>query len=221
MIHVPVVSNRAEIKGEIINPGFYELLDSDLLSNLINYAGELSSMSSNKAVINDIIPIDQRDSDDIARSGRLIYLSQTDKIKIQNGSVVELIPIAKNDTFVSVFGKVTRPGTYPVDIFSNQNEESGLTLKKVLDIAGGFEDPIFRKTINNEIVILRLDENQFYGQELRVDYSDANSFKLEVNDKFLSMNCLNIRIVLHIQLKKLIYSPGTYPLKELRVWKKQ
>ena len=39
VIHVPVVSNRAEIKGEIINPGFYELLDSDLLTNLINYAG--------------------------------------------------------------------------------------------------------------------------------------------------------------------------------------
>ena len=109
VIHVPVVANRVEIKGEIINPGFFELLDSDSLTNLINYAGGLSSMASDKAVINDIIPIDKRDSDDIARSGRLIYLSQTNKIKIQNGSVVELIPIAENDTFVSVFGRVTRP----------------------------------------------------------------------------------------------------------------
>ena len=214
VIHIPVVANRAEIKGEIINPGFYELLDSDLLTNLINYAGGLSSKASDKAVINDIIPIDKRDSDDIARSGRLIYLSQTDKTKIQNGSVVELIPIAKNDTFVSVFGRVTRPGTYPIDQLRSQNQESGITLKEVLDIAGGFEDPIFRKTINSELVILRLDENQFYGKELRVDYSDANSFKLEVNDKIFVYELPQYKNSFTYTIKGEVNSPGTYPLKE-------
>ena len=214
VIHIPVVANRAEIKGEIINPGFYELLDSDLLTNLITYTGGLSSMASDKAVINDIIPIDKRDSDDIARSGRLVYLSQTDKIKIQNGSVVELIPIAKNDTFVSIFGRVTRPGQYPIDLLRSQNQESGITLKEVLDIAGGFEDPIFRKTINSELVILRLDENQFYGKELRVDYSDANSFKLEVNDKIFVYELPQYKNSFTYTIKGEVNSPGTYPLKE-------
>jgi protein involved in polysaccharide export with SLBB domain len=214
VIHVPVVANRAEIKGEIINPGFYELLDSDSLSNLIDYAGGLSSMASDKAVINDIIPIDKRDSDDIARSGRLILLSQTDKIKIQNGSVVELIPIAKNDTSVSVFGRVVRPGEYPIDTLRYQNQESGITLKEVLDIAGGFEDPNFRKTINDEIVILRLDENQFYAKELRVNYSDANSFKLEVNDKIFVYELPQYRNSFTYTIKGEVNSPGTYPLKE-------
>ena len=214
VIHVPVVANRAEIKGEIINPGFYELIDSDLLTNLINYAGGLSSIASDKAVINDIIPIDKRDSDDIARSGRLIYLSQTNKIKIQNGSVVELIPIAKNDTFVSIFGRVTRPGPYPIDLLRSQNQESGITLKDVLDIAGGFEDPIFRKTINNEIVILRLDENQFYGKEFTVDYSDANSFKLEVNDKIFVYELPQYKNSFTYTIKGEVNSPGTYPLRK-------
>ena len=214
VIHVPVVTNRAEIKGEIVNPGFYELLESDLLSNLINYAGGLSSLASDKVVINDIIPMDKRDSDDIARSGRLIYLSQTDKIKIYNGSVVDLIPIAKNDTSVSVFGRVTRPGTYPVNLSDNQNKEGGTTLKKVLDVAGGFEDPIFRKTINDEIVILRLDENQFYGKEFRVNYSDANSFKVEVNDKIFVYELPQYNNSFTYTIKGEVNSPGTYPLKE-------
>ena len=214
VIHVPVVANRAEIKGEIINPGFYELLDSDLLTNLITYAGGLSSMASDKAVINDIIPIDKRDSDDIARSGRLVYLSQTDKIKIQNGSVVELIPIAKNDTFVSIFGRVTRPGQYPIDLLRSQNQESVITLKDVLDIAGGFEDPYYRKTINEEIVILRLDENQFYAKEFRVDYSDANSFKLEVNDKIFVYELPQYKNSFTYTIKGEVNSPGTYPLRE-------
>ena len=214
VIHVPVVTNRAEIKGEIVNPGFYELLESDLLSNLINYAGGLSSLASDKVVINDIIPMDKRDSDDIARSGRLIYLSQTDKIKIYNGSVVDLIPIAKNDTSVSVFGRVTRPGTYPVNLSDNQNKEGGTTLKKVLDVAGGFEDPIFRKTINDEIVILRLDENQFYGKEFRVNYLDANSFKVEVNDKIFVYELPQYNNSFTYTIKGEVNSPGTYPLKE-------
>lgn len=214
VIHVPVVVNRAEIKGEIINPGLYELLDSDLLSNLISYAGGLSSMASDKAVINDIIPIDIRDSDDIARSGRLIYLSQNAKIKIQNGSVVELLPIAKNDTSVSVFGRVTRPGEYPIDLLRYQNEESGITLKEVLDVAGGFEDPIFRRTISNEIVVLRLDENQFYAKEFRVDYSDANSFKLEVNDKIFVYESPKYKNSPTYTIKGEVNSPGTYPLRE-------
>ena len=214
VIHVPVVTNRAEIKGEIVNPGFYELLESDLLSNLINYAGGLSSLASDKVVINDIIPMDKRDSDDIARSGRLIYLSQTDKIKIYNGSVVDLIPIAENDTYVSVFGRVTRPGSYPVNLSNSQNEEDRITLKQVLDVAGGFEDPIFRKTINEEIVILRLDENQFYGKEFRVDYSDANSFKVEVNDKIFVYELPQYNNSFTYTIKGEVNSPGTYPLKE-------
>ena len=214
VIHVPVVANRAEIKGEIINPGIYELLDSDLLSNLINYAGGLSSMASNKAVINDIIPIDKRDSDDSARSGRLIYLSQTDKIKIQNGSVVELIPIAKNDTFVSVFGRVVRPGKYPLDLTSNQNEESGITLKEILDVAGGFDDPIFRKTINNEILILRLDENQFYGKEFKVNYKDAHTFKLKINDNIFVYEKPEYKNSFTFTIRGEVNSPGTYPLKD-------
>ena len=35
-IHVPIVSSRVEILGEVISPGFYELLESESLLNLIN-----------------------------------------------------------------------------------------------------------------------------------------------------------------------------------------
>jgi len=39
-------------------------------------------------------------------------------------------------------------------------------LKNILDIAGGFDDPIFRQTIReDEIIILRQDSNQFYSKK--------------------------------------------------------
>ena len=56
-------------------------------------------------------------------------------------------------------------------------------MKQVLDLAGGFEDPIFRKTINDNIVVLRLDDNQYYGKEFNISYEDSDKFELQVNDK--------------------------------------
>ena len=106
------------------------------------------------------------------------------------------------------------PGQYPFDLLRSQNQESGITLKEVLGIAGGFEDPIFRKTINEEIVILRLDENQFYATEYRVNYSDANSFKLEVNDKIFVYELPQYKNSFTYTIKGEVNSPGTYPLKE-------
>ena len=41
------------------------------------------------------------------------------------------------------------------------------TLKEVLDIAGGFNDPIFEQTIlKNQITDLRQTSEQFYGKNL-------------------------------------------------------
>ena len=44
-------------------------------------------------------------------------------------------------------------------------------------MAGGFDDPAFRKTIDDNIVILRLNENKFYSDEVRVNYKDLPNFK--------------------------------------------
>ena len=54
----------------------------------------------------------------------------------------------------------------------------------ILDIAGGFDDPTFRKTIReNEILILRQDENQFYNKEILTSYKEAHKHQLMPNDK--------------------------------------
>jgi len=213
-IHVPTVVNRSEIKGEVANPGYYELLDSDFLSNLIDYAGGLSSVASEKVIINDIIPINNRLSDDFAKSGRLINLSKNEKVNIQNGAVVEILPIANNDSSVSVFGRVTRPGDYPIFLSNNKDVKSSTTLKEILDIAGGFDDPVFRKTINPIITILRLDENQFYGNEIKVNYLDASSFNLQINDKIFVYELPNYLNSFTYSIEGEVNSPGTYPLYE-------
>ena len=183
----------------------YELIDSESISDLIDYAGGLTSTASNKAILNNIIPIDERISDDFAKSGSIVYLSSSTDLLINNGAEVNILPIADNDYNVNVYGRVSLPGEYPV--FNTTN------LKQVLDLAGGFEDPNFRKTINEDIVILRQDHNQYYGKEFNINYKDADKFNLEVNDKIFVYEDINYRNSFSYSIKGEINRPGTYPLR--------
>ena len=87
-------------------------------------------------------------------------------------------------------------------------------MKKVLDAAGGFNDLIYRKTIVDEIIVLRLDEEKFYSKEIEVNYNDANDFFLEVNDKILVYENPNYDNVFSYTVEGEINKPGTYPLRE-------
>ena len=206
IIHVPTVEIRNEILGEVVNPGFYELLPSNTVSNLIDYAGGFSALTSSKAIIYDIKSFDERSSDDNAKLGRIIDLKTNMNESMNNGASIKLLPIADNDVNVSVFGRINFPGDYPFF--------DGVTLKFILDSAGGFDDPIFRKTINENISILRLDENQFYGKEISINYNESDNFLLEINDKIFVYENVNYQNSFTYTIKGEVNKPGTYPLKD-------
>ena len=217
VIHIPFVENRVQVSGEVERPKFYELLKSDSLFDLINFAGGLKALASKKAVIRDIIPPNQRLSDDNTKYGRLVNLDNSKNIFLNNGSEVRLLQVADNSTDVFVFGRVVEPGRYPIlDPQLNNNPDGkmkNLSLKDVLDMAGGFEDSLFRKTIRDEIKILRLDENQFFSKEYSVSYKDSDNFILNVNDRIFVYENPNYFNPLQFQIAGEINKPGTYPLK--------
>lgn len=216
IIHIPTVKKRVEINGEIKKEKLYELLDSDTLSDLIQYAGGLKSTSSNKAVVKNIIPIDKRLSDDIARSGLLINLNQSSNLLLSDGAIVKIIPVADNDFSATVYGRVNFPGEYPIYnsvSFEKKQISKNINLKELLDLAGGFDDPIFRKSIDDKIVVLRLDENQFYSKEFKVDYSESENFTIEVNDKIFVYENSNYKKSFSFEIRGEVLRPGSYPFQ--------
>ena len=69
---------------------------------------------------------------------------------------------------VEIYGRVKVPGEY---------SSSNMSLKDILDIAGGFDDPIFRQTIKaDEITILRKNAKQFYSDEFKLLMKIQNHF---------------------------------------------
>ena len=205
VIHIPTVSQRVEIKGEINHEGFYELQDSESLNDLVQYAGGLTKKAASSAIIDLIIPISERVGDSFAQSSRNINLADSSDIILNNGDTVNIMAISAVSSKVQVLGRVKNPGNYSY----NSN------LKQVLDLAGGFEDPFFRKTmVDDKIVILRKDDNQFYAKEIITSYSDANKVQLQPDDKIFIYEAVNYRNSFTYRIEGEINQPGVYPLLE-------
>lgn len=201
VIHVPNFKNRVSISGEVNRPSTYELLPGESLSDLISFSSGFTSSASSSIIINQITPPDKRTSDDNARTSTATSFKNEKSVTLNNGDTINVLPITPVDLSVEVFGRVKLPGRYPA---------SNLTLKNILDLAGGFDDPVFRKSINEEIVILRNDDNQYYANELLVYYKEADKFQLEPNDKIFVYENIKYKQSMTYRIEGEVFSPGTY-----------
>ena len=202
VIHIPIVSKRVQIKGAIINPGFFELFDDESLADLIQYAGNLKASASSKITLDLLIPISERSSDDNARSSMVVTTDIASNTKLNNGDIASVGFIAGVITTVQVLGRVKSPGFYP----------STLTLKEALDISGGFNDPLYRKSIrSDEIFILRKDENQFYGLEFEISYDESDKFELVSGDKIFVYEDYRYNNNFTIIVSGAVKKKGTFP----------
>ncbi|MDC0654208.1 SLBB domain-containing protein [Candidatus Marinimicrobia bacterium] len=206
VIHIQGVQNRISISGEVNRPSAYELLAGESVSDLIIYSSGFTSNASSTFILNQIIPVSERSSDDYARTSSLINFKNKESITLNNGDTIMVPSISEVDSQVTVYGRVKSPGDYP---------GANTTLKNVLDVAGGFDDPIFRQTIReDEIIILRKDENQFYSKEIAATYKNADQFKLEINDKIFVYEDINYSNNFIYRVDGEVNKPGTYPFNK-------
>ena len=209
VIHIPSIQNRISISGEVNRPSTYELLAGESLSDIITYSSGLTSNASSTIIIDQIIPADKRSSDDNAKTSIAINFKNKESVILNNGDSIEILSITPVDSRVTIYGRVKSPGKYP---------GVNTTLKNVLDIAGGFDDPIFRQTIRvDEIFILRKDSNQFYSEEFKVTYKDADQFKLKQNDKIFVYEDINYKNSYTYRVEGEVFKPGTYPVSSKNI----
>jgi len=205
VIHIPVVSKRIEILGEVNTNGYFEILENESLKDLIMYAGGFTANASSKTLLTKIIPISKRISDDNAQLSQIISFHEISSVKLNHGDSATVLAISDVAKSVEVVGRVKNPGNYP----ANQ------TLKDVLTVAGGFTDPIYRKSIRDgEILVLRRDENQFYGLEFIVSYEKSNTFQLIPGDKIFVYEDYKYNNSLTVRIGGEVKKKGPYQLKK-------
>tara|TARA_B100001057_G_scaffold501113_1_gene620738 strand:+ start:6176 stop:8086 length:1911 start_codon:yes stop_codon:yes gene_type:complete len=206
IIHIPNIKKRVSISGQVNRPSSYELLSGESLSDIIKYASGFTSNASSTIILNQIIPVEERLSDDNARTNIALNFKNSQSKTLNNGDNVEVLSIKNVDLNVQVYGRVKSPGSYPA-----QNN----SLKYILDIAGGFDDPVYRQTIReDEIVILRRDSNEFYGIEIKISYNEADKLQLLPNDKIFVYENINYRNSFTYRIEGEVNKPGTYPFSK-------
>ena len=205
VIHIPTIDKRVEITGAVNRPSYYEILEGESLKDLFDYASGLTSQASSTTTIDQIIPLDKRESDDNSKSSITVKAKESTSIFLNNGDKVSVGFISEVDSKVTVLGKVKAPGEYPA---------SGNSLKDILDIAGGFDDPMYRKMIrDDEIIVIRKDEKQFYGLEFSTSYNKSDSFQLVPGDKiFVYENTLYSNLF-SISVTGAVNKRGNFQLK--------
>ena len=205
VIHIPSIQNRINIVGEVNRPGFYEISKNDEISDLIQYASGFTNLASTSIILETINPLESRQSNDKATSSQNIDFNNKIKLDLSSVNKIDVMKIIPNDSMVEVFGRVKNPGRF----------SANSTLKEVLDIAGGFNDPIFEQTIlKNKIIVLRQTSEQFYGKEFTISYSSSSSFDLEPNDKIFVYENINYRNSFTYTVKGEVIKPGTYSLSK-------
>lgn len=203
IINIPTIDSRIEISGEVFNSGFFEFKEGDFISDVIQYTGGLKSTASSNAVLSKLLPAKSRLSEDTPNQTINIKSKDFKNIKVNFGDKIKILRVDSNLTTVEVLGAVKSPGEYGYES----------TLKEVLDIAGGFNDSVYRKSINDDITILRRDNNQVLSKEFQVNYEDSNDFKLFPGDKILVYRNPNFDNTLTYVVRGAVNQPGSYPLK--------
>jgi protein involved in polysaccharide export with SLBB domain len=179
IIHIPQVEKRVEIRGAVNSPSFFELLPNENYKDLLNYASGYTKNASSIISVIQIIPISSRDSDDVARKSlNLKRGDELNTLSINNGDRFIVNSITTNDISARILGRVKNPGEYQIP--------DNYSLKSLLNLAGGFQDPNYVNSINLEnIVILRKSKNTVNNLEFSVNYADADNFIVEPNDTII------------------------------------
>jgi len=205
IIHIPTKSKKTvEITGAVLRPGIYELDNNENLEDLISYAAGLLNNAQSKGIAEFIKPFRNRASDDIPNNSIFVDLNKDINMNLDGVQSVDILFTDNSSDKVVVQGTVKRPGDYPAT-----------NLKEVLDVAGGFNDPIFiNKILQDEITVLRKDSSQIYSKEYSLSYSDSENFILFPEDRILVYGNSNYRDPITIKIEGEVNKAGQYIFKE-------
>tara|TARA_Y100001980_G_C14554800_1_gene342084 strand:+ start:2546 stop:4435 length:1890 start_codon:yes stop_codon:yes gene_type:complete len=206
IIHIPNIGKRVLINGEINRPGYYELINGESAKNLIEYASGFSPNASSSIMVKNIVPLENRISDDNARSSKNVSTENLESIFLNNGDELFVNNIGDVSSTVKISGRVKNPGEYSA---------INSSLKDILDLAGGFNDPLFRESIRDDsIVVIRKDPSQFYGQEFVFSYDESANFKMNPDDQVFVYENSKYSNLFSILVKGEVNKRGSFQLKD-------
>ncbi len=163
------------ITGRIINPGYYEILKNEKLSDLIGFSGGIERGASKSLFV--------YNESSSGRGNFIVDLEDASNFILSRSDSVHLVKYPSISNYVKIQGQVKNPGSYPfndkmkiTDILNATMSMDDLDFAKTMDLSRLFifrEDsqkstPIFIKTNLDENIELQ------NGDHITVPLKDVN-----------------------------------------------
>lgn len=129
VIRFPLYQKRVSLHGEVKRPAIYELLDSETLTNLINYAGGFGAEAYKEVAKIGQIENSQKKLKDVPATDFSYYIPRN-----ADSVVIEKV-LSRLSNRVMINGAVYRPGNYELT--------DGLSLLKLIQKANGIREDAF------------------------------------------------------------------------------
>ena len=146
VIFIPNRGKTITIRGEINQPGIYELKDKETLKNIIEIAGGLRITAYlDRAQIDRIVPFEQRESLGMDRMFTDVNLNEVLKsqnlFELQDGDRIEIYSVMDiRQNIVNLQGAVSRPGSFDIG--------DSLYLKDLIQKADGISGDAYLERVD-------------------------------------------------------------------------
>ncbi len=206
-IHIPSAISTVKVDGPFETDKLYfEMKKGETIKDLLLYADGLKSIASSYFIVDTTLPIADRITDDNARTTFVVNYKDINLNPLKDGDIISVKDIGEVQSTVQILGRVKIRGYFAV---------KDASLKTILDLAGGFDDPVYRKSINDEeILILRKTSEKYYGEELMSSYKNSENFLLQADDKIFVYENSKYNESSLVRIEGEVYKRGSFPLKE-------
>lgn len=212
VIIVPTRESTIEIDGPVIRTGFYEAINGESIEEILDYAGGVKSNASGKVTLSRIKPFINRLNNENPIEQYLVSIEDLNNMYALDGDILYLHETPPSFLEVSIMGQVKNPGTYKYTKF--------MTLKDLLELAGGIEDSEYLKTIYlDQLEIIRKNRTRIDNDIIKINLSEyltkniLDSLKLENFDLVVVHSNNNYLKSNNITIEGEIMVPGIYSLK--------
>jgi protein involved in polysaccharide export with SLBB domain len=209
-IFIPPAGPRVTVRGEVREPGIYELLPGETLGNLLATAGGLTERAyAGRVQIERILSTEEQGRTGEDRKLLDFALDEAaDARELRDGDQVTVFPIADRiRNFVTVRGEVRRPGTYEL--------RDGARLADLIREAGGLLETAFLERA--EVVRTYEDQRrEQFGVDLTRAMSGdaAGNLALRPRDEVTVHSLWALRDPEEVSIYGAVRSPGSYELRQ-------
>ena len=199
VIRIPYYKNRVTLAGNVKREGKYEMLENETFTQLLQYSGGFNDFAYKAAV--SVVRITDKEK-------KIIDLIASEYPQFKSNSGDEYFVGRLQDKIanrISISGSVLRPGNYELS--------SGLTLKALIDKAGGTKEDAYTERIS----VFRSNKNRIPSVvSVNLDSFILNNSDILLNkDDSVSVHSIfDFKDNQYVNIEGNVRKPGLVPWRE-------